>query len=45
MKILVTGASGYVGANIFTTLSKHHEVIGTFQKNKLIKELLGLDIT
>ena len=45
MKILVTGASGYVGASIFTNLSKHYELIGTFQKNKLFNELIELDIT
>ena len=45
MKILVTGASGYVGASIFTNLSKHYELIGTFQKNKLFDELIELDIT
>jgi dTDP-4-dehydrorhamnose reductase len=45
MKILVTGASGYVGASIFTNLNKHYEVVGTFHKNKLFKELLKLDIT
>ncbi len=31
MKILVTGASGYVGANIFRNLGKRHDMIGTFQ--------------
>lgn len=45
MKILVTGASGYVGASIFTNLSKHYELIGIFQKNKLFNELIELDIT
>jgi dTDP-4-dehydrorhamnose reductase len=45
MKILVTGASGYVGASIFTNLSKHYELIGTFQKNKLFDKLIELDIT
>ncbi len=45
MKILVTGASGYVGASIFTNLSKYYDLIGTFQKTKLFEELLELDIT
>ncbi len=44
MKILVTGASGYVGAGIFTSLGRHYELIGTFQKNKLFEELLELNI-
>jgi dTDP-4-dehydrorhamnose reductase len=44
MKILVTGASGYVGVSIFTNLSKHYELIGTFQKNKLFEKLIELDI-
>ncbi len=44
MKILVTGASGYVGASIFTNLSKHYELIGAFQKNRLFDKLIELDI-
>ncbi len=28
MKILVTGASGFIGKNLVTELSKHHVVVG-----------------
>ena len=45
MKIIITGASGYVGASIFTNLRNHYEVIGTFHKDKLFEDLLELDVT
>ena len=45
MKILITGASGYVGARIFEDLRGHHDVTGTFQRNKFFTDLRQLDIT
>lgn len=45
MKILITGASGYVGARIFEDLRGHHDVTGTFQRNKFFTNLRQLDIT
>ncbi len=45
MNILITGASGYVGARIFTDLREHYNVTGTFQRNKLFEDLRQLDIT
>lgn len=45
MKILVLGASSYVGARLYLDLSKNHEVIGTFSNNKLCADFIQLDIT
>jgi len=45
MKILVVGASSYVGARIYADLKDYFEVIGTYSKNKLFQELVELDIT
>lgn len=45
MKILITGASGYIGARIFKDLSEHYEVVGTYHKNKFFTHLKQLDIT
>lgn len=45
MKILLTGASSYVGARLFFDLSKQFDVIGTFHANKLSNKFIPLDIT
>jgi dTDP-4-dehydrorhamnose reductase len=45
MKILITGASGYVGARIFEDLHRQHYVTGTFKRNKFFTGLRHLDIT
>jgi dTDP-4-dehydrorhamnose reductase len=45
MKILVTGASSYVGAKIYTDLKDKFEIIGTYNSNKFFDELIHLDIT
>ena len=44
MKILITGASSYVGARIYNDLKDKFEVIGTYHANKLFPELKQLDI-
>ena len=44
MKILITGASSYVGARIYTDLKKKFGVIGTYCNNQLFPELEYLDI-
>jgi dTDP-4-dehydrorhamnose reductase len=44
MKLLITGASSYVGAKIYTDLKKKFDVIGTYYTNKLFPELESLDI-
>ena len=44
MRILITGASGYVGARLYSDLKKKHEVTGTYHSNKLFPELWILDI-
>jgi len=45
MKILVVGASSYVGARIYFDLRKKFDVAGTYNKNKLFPEFFKLDIT
>jgi dTDP-4-dehydrorhamnose reductase len=45
MNILITGASGYVGAGIFEHLRRHYNVTGTFCRNRLSRDLARLDIT
>lgn len=45
MKILLTGASSYVGARLFLDLSKKFEVVGTYHGNKLSEKLIHLNIT
>lgn len=45
MKILVIGASSYVGARIYLDLSKKHEVTGTYSNSRLSDKLIHLDIT
>lgn len=45
MKILITGASGYIGARIYEDLRRHHDVIGTFWKNRFLANLRQLDVT
>ena len=44
LKVLITGASGYVGARIFADLSEAHTVTGTFHTNRLRPNLLEVDI-
>ena len=44
MKILITGASSYVGAGIYDYLKKSFDVIGTYYSHKLFPELEYLDI-
>lgn len=44
MKILITGASSYVGARIYSDLKNKFDVIGTYYTNKLFPELELLDI-
>ncbi len=45
MKILLTGASSYVGARLFLDLNKKYEVIGTYSNSKLSEKLVHLDVT
>ncbi|MBU4283857.1 MAG: sugar nucleotide-binding protein [Nanoarchaeota archaeon] len=45
MEILITGASSYVGARIYSDLGNKFDVRGTYLKNKLFQELEQLDIT
>ncbi len=44
MRILLTGASSYVGAKFYQDLKGHH-VVGTFYSNPFFPELHRLDIT
>lgn len=46
--IIITGASSYVGAEIYVFLKKHlenYKVLGTYNSNKLFPDLLKLDVT
>ncbi len=45
MKILLTGASSYVGARLFLDLNKKHEVVGTDNGSKLSDKFVPLDVT
>ncbi len=44
-KIIITGASGYVGARLFLDLSKDFETIGTYHSTQLSQKFEKLDIT
>lgn len=45
MKILLTGASSYVGARLYFDLHKKFDIIGTYNGSKLSNSFLPLDIT
>jgi dTDP-4-dehydrorhamnose reductase len=45
MKILILGASSYVGARLYFDLQKDFDVVGTYSSNKLSQKLVHLDIT
>jgi dTDP-4-dehydrorhamnose reductase len=45
MKIIIVGASSYVGARLYFDLNKKFDVIGTYNTNKLFPNLIKLDIT
>lgn len=45
MKILIIGASSYVGARLYFDLKDKFEVIGTYNKTPLSSEFIQLDIT
>lgn len=45
MKILILGASSYVGARLYLDLQDAHEVLGTYSTTHLMKEHIHLDIT
>lgn len=45
MKILIVGASSYVGASIYSRLKERYDIKGTYNSNRLFPELDHLDIT
>jgi dTDP-4-dehydrorhamnose reductase len=45
MKILLTGASSYVGARLFLDLKKSNNILGTFSGNQLSEKFVHLDVT
>lgn len=45
MKILILGASSYLGARLYFDLRKDFEVVGTFANNPLSSKFIHLDIT
>jgi len=44
-KVLITGASGYLGARLFLDLRDKFEVTGTYNSNQLYREFIRLDTT
>lgn len=44
-KVLITGASSYVGARLYYDLQKRFEVVGTYYKTRLSDAFLKLDVT
>ena len=45
-KILITGASGYVGSRIYQDLkNKNHSVTGLYNTTRLFNEIVKIDIT
>lgn len=45
MKILLIGASSYVGARIYFDLKNKFDISGTYSTNPLAREFIHLDIT
>lgn len=45
MRILLTGASSYVGARLYVDLQKKFEIIGTYHGTKLSEKFIQLDTT
>lgn len=45
MRLLITGASGYVGARIYFDLKPYFDLVGTFFSNQLSRNLIPLNIT
>lgn len=45
MKLLITGASSYVGARLYLDLRQHHDVTGTYHGTKLSDAFIPLDVT
>ncbi len=45
MKLLITGASGYVGARLYQDLSQSFSVAGTYYSNALFKDQVRMDVT
>jgi dTDP-4-dehydrorhamnose reductase len=45
MKILIIGASSYLGARLYFDLKSKFEVIGTYSSHQLSKEFIKLDLT
>ncbi|MBS3061693.1 MAG: sugar nucleotide-binding protein [Candidatus Diapherotrites archaeon] len=44
-KVLITGASSYVGARLYADLRKKFDVTGTYHSTPLFPELVKLDVT
>lgn len=45
MKLLILGASSYLGARLYKDLKQNHEVVGTFSTHQLSESFIHLDIT
>ncbi len=45
MKILILGANSCVGSRLYLELSQYHVVLGTFHNNKILEDLVQLDVT
>ncbi len=45
MKILLTGASSYLGARLYFDLRSKYKVVGSYRENKIFNEFIHLEIT
>jgi len=45
MKILLTGANGYIGQRLYFDLEKSFDVVGTYHHTPLSKKFIKLDVT
>jgi len=45
MKVLLIGASSYVGARLYFDLQSSHNIIGTYKNSSLFSRFIKLDIT
>lgn len=45
MKLLLIGASSYLGARLYMDLKRNHSIVGTYSTHKISDEFVHLDVT